>query len=91
MEILRSAIGGIWIPSKPTPCGENPDVWSSSQRDIGRKARTEAKKRCKTECEFVTICLDEALKEEGNAPTRVRIGIRGGLSPRERTKLVGGV
>ena len=38
-------------------------------------------------CPVRRACLDEALAEEGSAGASHRFGVRGGCSPRQRTRL----
>jgi hypothetical protein len=47
-----------------------------------------AKKICIDECPVTEECLESALREESGLMKRDRYGIRGGLTPRERDKLM---
>jgi hypothetical protein len=49
-------------------------------------AEANAKAIC-AECPVSTLCLEEAMRMEHEAPTSLRFGVFGGLNPKERSKL----
>ena len=49
--------------------------------------RDEARSICNNRCPVARSCLEAAMNEEAGDPSSYRNGIRGGLSPRERTGL----
>jgi WhiB family redox-sensing transcriptional regulator len=52
-------------------------------------AEVNAKAVC-AECPVSTLCLEEAMRMEHEAPTSLRFGVFGGLNPKERSKLAKG-
>lgn len=82
---LIEFFGGVWVPDKPVPCQANPDQWSDPVYYLRDSVlQHEAITTCMYECPFRIMCLVSALREEGSAQTRERVGIRGGTLPKDR-------
>lgn len=62
--------------------GSDPDMFFAKARDLTMEAR-----RVCSGCPVKQLCLDAAMAEEKASPAKIRAGIRGGLTPRQRNNL----
>jgi hypothetical protein len=81
----------VWIPDTDTPCRFFPDSWSDPKHYRGPANLENLRlsvRICKNDCLVRDECLVQAMREEKDCKKSAeRVGIRGGLTPRERQKL----
>lgn len=78
----------VWIPNQEVPCGQAPDMFTSTK--MGRFSKAELawmRDVCRNQCPLTDECLEAAMREEGQSGLLDRNGMRGGLTARERWRL----